>query len=499
MCTKGNPPSGQLIISFWNVEGYNSKLIGNKLEDPEFLNVVSKADILGLAELHADNKLSIPGFENIKQKNRGPKMHGGIGVFVRNELSHIVQYVPNNNEDSIWIKLKKEVFGSEEDLYIGTYYVSPENSKGKSSNDFGEALSEEIRFFDKKGTTLVQGDLNARTGNLKDFIEFDKMDFEEFEEGEDVGIGIGSELAQNLRNSEDKTVNKRGKELIDICKSYDMLIMNGRKIGDTVGKFTSHQYNGSAVVDYVLSPSRFAQNVSKFSVGTFIPWLSDHCSLHTTLMLSYSKPSKDTNTMKDVHPGFIWNIDAKAKFENGLKSTEIEGRINTLLQGEINEPSHIASEIKDILMTNSTDCNIKKKKTNFDGNLVDPWFDKECKDKKDHIQRLGKDVRRDPTAKNVRNELMAQKRIFKKMVKRKKILYKRETVNKMKSTHNKDAKNIGIFLKNCRQNLVVRVKTYSHINLVHTTNPFSHLTQLGHYQVTAPTRDLLTTKLTTTN
>ena len=76
MCTKGIP-SRQLNVSFWNIEGYKSQLIGNKLEDPEFLNVVRKADILGLAELHADTKVSIPGFENIMQKNRGPKMHGG--------------------------------------------------------------------------------------------------------------------------------------------------------------------------------------------------------------------------------------------------------------------------------------------------------------------------------------------------------------------------------------------------------------------------------------
>ena len=439
MCTKGIP-SRQLNVSFWNIEGFKSQLIGNKLEDPEFLNVVRKADILGLAELHADTKVSIPGFENIMQKNRGPKMHGGIGVFVRHELSHIVQHVPNKNEDSIWIKMKKDIIGTEEDLYLGTYYFRPENSKGKSSKDFGEALSDEICFYNKKGTTIVQGDLNARTGNLKDFIELDKTDYEELEEGDEIEIGIGSELVQNLRNSEDKIVSKRGKELIDLCKSYDMLIMNGRKIGDTVGKFTSHQYNGSAVVDYVLSPSEFAQNVSKFSIGTFIPWLSDHCPLHTTLMLSYSKSSTGKNTMKDVHPGFIWNVDSKSKFENGLKSNKMEERINTLLQSKSNEPSHIASEIKDILMTNSTDCNIKKKKCNADENVVDPWFDRECREKKDHIQRLGKDVRRDPAAKNIRNELMTQKKAFKKMIRRKKILYKKETVNKMKSTHNKDAK-----------------------------------------------------------
>ncbi len=77
-------PCRQLICSFWNIEGYKSQIIGTKLEDPEFLNVIKKSHILGLAELHANQEVSIPGFKNIKQKNRekktkGPKLSGALG------------------------------------------------------------------------------------------------------------------------------------------------------------------------------------------------------------------------------------------------------------------------------------------------------------------------------------------------------------------------------------------------------------------------------------
>ena len=44
-----------------------------------------------------------------------------------------------------------------------------------STSDFFTNLNDEINFFQKKGVTLVQGDLNARTGNAKDFIEYDKF------------------------------------------------------------------------------------------------------------------------------------------------------------------------------------------------------------------------------------------------------------------------------------------------------------------------------------
>ena len=47
------------------------------------------------------------------------------------------------------------------------------------------------KFFSRKlDPTLVQGDLNARTGNLKDFIEPDKTDPEEIEEEEERDLGI---------------------------------------------------------------------------------------------------------------------------------------------------------------------------------------------------------------------------------------------------------------------------------------------------------------------
>ena len=86
--------------------------------------------------------------------------------------------MPNKNEDSIWIKLKQNNSNEQQDIYIGTYYVSPPNKKSPKIIDFFSALNEEISYFKKKGVVFVQGDLNARTGNEKDFIEYDKFDDE---------------------------------------------------------------------------------------------------------------------------------------------------------------------------------------------------------------------------------------------------------------------------------------------------------------------------------
>ena len=56
-----------LDISLWNIHGYKSQYIGNKLNDPEFLELLEGRDIVGIGELHAKEEVSIPGFVNKKQ------------------------------------------------------------------------------------------------------------------------------------------------------------------------------------------------------------------------------------------------------------------------------------------------------------------------------------------------------------------------------------------------------------------------------------------------
>ena len=95
-----------------------------------------------------------------------------------------------------------------------------------------------------KGHVIMQGDFNARTANIPDFIKKDKMD--------DI-FHIENQEEPLLRNSEDKKTCERGLSMLDLCRSLDYLILNGRNTGDIFGKYTSFQWKGSSVVDYALS------------------------------------------------------------------------------------------------------------------------------------------------------------------------------------------------------------------------------------------------------
>ena len=164
-----------------------------------------------------------------------------------------------------------------------------------------------------------------------------------------------------MRNSEDKNTNARGKDLLDVCKLNDFLIMNGRKVGDLFGSCTSHQWNGSSVVDYFLAPNTFSQKILNFSVDKFVPWISDHCPIHTTISLNQLKTMQKTPPIEltKVAPRFMWDKNSKERYVASLQSKKITKRFHTLVNSDEIKPTEIATEITDILVNNAHNCKIK--------------------------------------------------------------------------------------------------------------------------------------------
>lgn len=372
-------------------------------------------------ELHNESLVSIPGFVRIKQKIRekkfkGPKVAGGIGVFVRSEIVHLVELVENKCVDSIWVKISKNQLDEEEDIFIGTYYISPQNSKQIPKDyDFFSEVNAEISYFGKKGTILLQGDLNCRIGQDSDYVYGDKSD---------ELLGIENFSNQNTRNSEDKTSNARGSDLLDLCKLNDLLILNGRTTGDIFGKFTNHNWNGSSVVDYIIVPNEFYDNVSNFSVSDYVPWISDHCMIKTTIKVSnLDKIEMPKNELSSFHPGFLWNEQTRCKFEENLNLPYFQEKFEATCTLENVNPLKIATEIKSLLMENSKlSLKVKKIPSSNQGVESEPWFDHECREKKDELRSLANKLRKKPSSGDldIRNSLFMAKRNFKRIIATKK-------------------------------------------------------------------------------
>ena len=113
-------------------------------------------------------------------------------------------------------------------------------------------LEVEMLHFLQKGDIIVQGDFNARTGNMQETISDDDNVFlnvpEDYEADEPY-----------IRQSQDSgTINSRGRNLLETCTALNLRILNGRIVGDLGGKKTCFHYNGSSVVDYVIAYKNIA-------------------------------------------------------------------------------------------------------------------------------------------------------------------------------------------------------------------------------------------------
>ena len=135
------------------------------------------------------------------------------------------------------------------------------------------------------------------------------------------------------RNSEDKvSADHRGKEVLEMCKSLGLLILNGRKVGDVFGAYTSFQWNGNSVVDYVLTSHSLYHSIKYFKVGKFIPWLSDHCavrySLDSCLKYDYNPEQNKPNVKLEK---LFWNEESPEKFISilSLHEQEIDAILNS--------------------------------------------------------------------------------------------------------------------------------------------------------------------------
>ena len=220
-------------------------------------------------------ELTIPGFVLLEYKNRKKTSQntssGGLAMFVRHAIKKIVHTIETGNQDIIWLKMDKKYIDSSNDIYIGTSYISPHKGKLAESKKLQNLAEDIVRFKRQGGNIILQGDFNARTSNDIDFIQPDKYD--------DTNNQIET-LNMPLRNSQDKISDGRGKELLDLCKSLDLTIINGRKTGDPFGAPTSFQWNGNSVIDYAISSQTLFSQIITFKVGAYKPWISDHCPLN---------------------------------------------------------------------------------------------------------------------------------------------------------------------------------------------------------------------------
>ncbi|CAG2215326.1 unnamed protein product [Mytilus edulis] len=275
-----------LHIASWNINGYKSKDF-IKFEDPEFVSLVSDKDIFCLMETHCDlkNCLKVPEFDVINLiRPRSPR-----------------------TESTYSRQLEADILS---------------------------LIEKDISKHSKDGDIILAGDFNARTGDEPDLIQGDSSNHTPLFNSYSPDLDLPS------RSSQDNILSQRGKYLIDLCIQDKLRILNGRTFGDTFGQYTSHQPNGSSVIDYFIVSEYLVKYISFFHVHDFIGTMSDHCQISMMLNVKYSVENVCKHggcPLEPLPPSYIWTDKSSVEFQNVLSSSEIQNDLSNFMKLHVDQ------------------------------------------------------------------------------------------------------------------------------------------------------------------
>ena len=102
---------------------------------------------------------------------------------------------------------------------------------------------------------------------------------------------------------------------MEICRSADLRILNGRINGDSLGRPTFHGKSGISVIDYSICDQDLLRNITSFIVKEPNS-LSNHSPIITWLLFQNS---------------FFWENDSSQKFRDALQSEDIQRMIHDFI------------------------------------------------------------------------------------------------------------------------------------------------------------------------
>ena len=414
-----------LSILGFNVEGLDSILL-----DPQFHELINDHDICFLTETMKkdESKLNLPNFwdhslTRVKTKKAG-RYSGGITVLVKSELRVGIK-VAHSSEGFLWIRLLKDVFHLEHDLYMCGIYIPPSNSDKEllSKVDyFGDLLSQ-ITRFGNMGNVMLVGDLNSRVG-------FEGSDAFEHDIPFINNILPSFCLSPSIptRSSCDSTVNQNGRKLTNICKSLNLYIANGRTQDDMLGNYTCHTSRGSSVVDLVIADQFIIKNIERLKV---LP--PDFTSVHSPISANLHCSLPDATRRKTViplPPKIIWDPSKIDNLREGLlnplslrqleeltlaltdpnsSSSTVDSTVskfNTLLVGEAKR--HMKQSRKAKFPRNP---NIKTRREKH------KWYGSDCASAKARLKNLATLLMKNPKDPYIRGKYIVVKKQYRKIVK----------------------------------------------------------------------------------
>ena len=326
-------------------------------------------------------------YHNYPRKSKDPKAKrasGGIGIFIKSDILNIEIVDISKSDNVVWIKIQNVLFC--DDIYVGIVYMPPESSRYAMAKDIFSVLAEDIFSLSVNGHILLCGDFNARTGLLSDFhlnchgsLGHSSDDLPYFvDHYENITVE---------RVNQDKNVNSYGRDLIDLCKSAGIYIVNGRTGSDKdLGRFTRVDTTGCSVVDYLLCSLKFKSYLVNFKIGDKVPE-SDHLPIEFDLSINTQDKIKSKLNSRDCYNTETWcrykiNDVGLDEFKQNILNEHTLKLMEKVNEAMIfNDNVNIVSSLYSKILLDAADKSFAKYKTGvLKKTGAQPiWFDNECK------------------------------------------------------------------------------------------------------------------------
>ncbi|XP_053375116.1 uncharacterized protein LOC123554108 isoform X1 [Mercenaria mercenaria] len=280
-----------------------------------------------------------------------------------------------------------------------------------------EVLENYVRKYNDSYRVCVIGDLNARTADRSDIIESSTL-FDRYVQTIDTNY-VECPFDLSDRKSEDHVCNASGLKLLDICRSSDLKIINGRKGDDAdIGRFTFQSTLGRSVIDYVIASYHLFPIISDFIVHDSFTY-----SAHVPIQVNFKVESsnKTDNVKLDNVQKLVWDVNKVDVYNNILlndcdKLNDIVSQITSSNVSISDGVKSFANELYNIAYqvfgVNKTVYSISHNRKH-----ENPWFTGDCYTAKHELNRANKIYRKTRTNENY--FVVINKRRFYRNVQRK--------------------------------------------------------------------------------
>ena len=295
------------------------------------------------------------------------------------------------------LKIDHNLLSIKENVFICTCYIPPSGSKLLKQNDFCfyEELESSINKYCDKGKTFITGDFNSRTSELFDYTLSDYC-------------GIEGNANQNtdfesvpVRKNKDHVLDANGRKLLNLCKTTNHVIVNGRIHKDAgIGEYTFCSTRGNSVTDYLLVQPRDLINIHDFNIQDLTEF-SDHSSLYFSVLkkpeINYNKQNKEYKIKEEI----IWNEEKIDEFRILLANDQSS---LTNSNNVITDPNSTIEKLSSFLYSNALKVfgvkkqNKEQKRRKQKRNVA--WFNQNCRDAKEEFRNCRKKYYKDKNEEN---------------------------------------------------------------------------------------------------